>query len=148
MTPVWASATLSVCIYHPAMFPLSRQLRTPFSPPGERVNRGDGVGPCGQGSLAPGPLSNVCRASLPPPRGIGEPLLGVGAPGWSFTNVGLLSLARGEGGQIRSVGSREQCLPRRTETLCPVRPPRGLLHPQSPEPNKSGSVTLINDLSF
>lgn len=54
----------------------------------------------------------------------GEPLLGVGAPGWSFTNVGLLSLARGEGGQIRSVGSREQCLPRRTETLSPVRPPK------------------------
>lgn len=69
MTPVWASATLSVCIYHPAMFPLSCQLRTPFSPPGERVNRGDGVGPRGQGSLAPGPLLNVCRASLPPPRG-------------------------------------------------------------------------------
>lgn len=98
-------------------------------------------------SLAPGPLSSVCRASLPPPRGTfpgqREPLLGVGAPGWSFTNVGLLSLARAEGGQIRSVGSRGQCLPQRTETLSPRRPPRGLLHPQSPEPNKGGSLSSV-----
>lgn len=66
MTPVWASATLGVCIYHPAMLLLSCQLRTPFSPPAGRVNHGDGVGQCGQGSHWPLAHFRVC-AELPCP---------------------------------------------------------------------------------
>lgn len=83
----------------------------------------------------------MSKASSPrdPSPGQREPLFGTGAPGWAFTNVGLLSLARGKGGQIRSAGFRGQCLPQRRESPGPGKALRGLLYPFFiPEPNKGG----------
>ena len=51
------------------------------------------------------PLGPPSKCALPPPRGPApgqkEPLVSVGAPGWAFTKVGLLSLSKREGGQVR-----------------------------------------------